>query len=99
MRNSSESDPKKWKSCKDIQTLLHPLKVEGDKPLPTWREDIINRYKEYEHRRRREVDEDIVEEFWLSKAADDNSQGSQSKPSALTLQTDSTETEKGPFQM
>lgn len=65
-RNQQEPNPIKWRNSRDILALLHPLKKVGDKPLPTFRDDIIQRYKDFAHRKRREVQEDVLE-FWMRK--------------------------------
>ena len=63
LRNHREEDPRRWKNTKDILALIRPLKMVGDKPLPTRRKEIIRRYEQYKFRSRREVDLEIVEEY------------------------------------
>ena len=63
LRNRHEEDPRRWKNAKDILALIRPLKMVGDKSLPTKRKDIIRRYEQYKGRSRREVDSEIVEEY------------------------------------
>ena len=63
LRNSNCPDPTKWKNSKDILAIIRPLKEDGDKPLPTRRKHIIQRYKEWSHHSRREIGTSIIEEF------------------------------------
>ena len=62
-RNSHCSEVSKWKRSRDILAFIRPLKTIDDNALPTRRSEIINRYNQWKHRSRRNVDANTVEEF------------------------------------
>ena len=62
--NRLSGNPCEWKNSRDILALIRPLKVHGDKALPSKRGDIIKRFKEWRYRLRRDdIDEETINEF------------------------------------
>ena len=66
LQNRDQSDLTKWKNCIDILALMKPLnkKVE-DKSLPTRRDDILQRYRDYQCPSRIVVGSNILEKNQL----------------------------------
>ena len=68
-RNRLCGEPDQWKSCRDILAYIKPLKMNGDRPLPTRRRDIIQRYHEWKFRCRRTIDQSTVAEYKRNKSS------------------------------
>ena len=72
-----DTDVSKWKKKDEIIAYLRPLKRNGDSALPVSRRDAEQRYRDWQQRHRREIEEndDLLEKFglWLSEQKDKDS--------------------------